>query len=218
MCWCSSAAPVTLPSWCITSRDMTALTINAPDLPDTAQIITPESLQFLELLVRHFGPRRQTLLQRRRETQECLKSGALPDFLEETREVRERSWTVAPAPDDLNDRRVEITGPVERKMMINALNSGASVFMADFEDALSPTWSNVVEGQANLMDAVRRDLSFRSPEGKDYKLNDRVATLVVRPRGWHLTERHVLLGDVPISASLFDFGLYFFHNARELME
>ena len=143
---------------------MTALTIHAPDHPDTAQIITPESLQFLELLVRHFGPRRQTLLQRRRETQECLKSGTLPDFLEETREVRERSWTVAPAPDDLNDRRVEITGPVERKMMINALNSGARVFMADYEDALSPTWANVVDGQRNVSDAVRRTIALETPD------------------------------------------------------
>src|SRR5690348_16940076 len=217
MCWCSSAAPVTLPSWCITSRDMTALTINAPDLPDTAQIITPESLQFLELLVRHFGPRRQTLLQRRRETQECLKSGALPDFLEETREVRERSWTVAPAPADLQDRRVEITGPVERKMMINALNSGASVFMADFEDANSPTWENCVQGQANLIDAVDRTISLQTPD-KSYSLNDAIATLLVRPRGWHLHEKHVLVDGEPISASLFDFGLYMFHCAERLGE
>jgi len=196
---------------------MTALAIHAPDHPDTAQIITPESLQFLELLVRHFGPRRQTLLQRRRETQECLKSGALPDFLEETREVRERSWTVAPPPDDLNDRRVEITGPVERKMMINALNSGARVFMADFEDALSPPWANVMAGQVNCREAVRRTLDYTSLEGKQYQLAERLATLVVRPRGWHLEEKHVRMNGEPISASLFDFGLYFFHNARELL-
>ena len=130
----------------------------------------------------------------------------------------ETAWQVAPAPADLQDRRVEITGPVERKMMINALNSGASVFMADFEDALSPTWENVVEGQVNLIDAVRRaDPTSHSPEGKEYTLNDQTATLLVRPRGWHLAERHVLVDGEPISASLFDFGLYFFHNAEELL-
>jgi malate synthase len=196
---------------------MTALTIHAPEHPDTRHIITPESIQFLELLARHFGSRRKALLQRRRGTQERLRSGALPDFLEETREIRERSWTVGPAPADLNDRRVEITGPVERKMMINALNSGAKVFMADFEDALSPPWANVISGQLNCREAVRRTLDYTSPDGKQYRLADQLATLVVRPRGWHLDEKHVQVEGEPMSASLFDFGLYFFHNARELL-
>jgi malate synthase len=147
-----------------------------------------------------------------------LDAGRLPDFLPETRKVREAKWRVASAPDDLVDRRVEITGPVERKMVINALNSGASVFMADFEDANSPTWKNNIEGQVNLCDAVRRRITFEQPETrKRYALNERTATLVVRPRGWHLSEAHVLVDGQPISASLFDFGLYFFHNARELV-
>lgn len=196
---------------------MNGITIRAPEIAEARQIITPDSLQFLELLARHFGPRRKALLQRRREIQQCLRAGTLPDFLEETRPVRERSWTVAPAPVDLNDRRVEITGPVERKMMINALNSGARVFMADFEDALSPPWSNVIAGQVNCREAVRRTLEYASPEGKRYHLAEKLATLVVRPRGWHLEEKHVLLDGEPLSASLFDFGLYFFHNARELL-
>lgn len=196
---------------------MSGIEIRAPEIPEAHQIITPESLRFLELLARQFGPRRSELLKRRKEIQACLRSGVLPDLLQETREVRERSWTVAPAPADLNDRRVEITGPVERKMMINALNSGAKVFMADFEDALSPPWTNVIAGQVNCIQAVRRTLEYQSPEGKRYQLADRLATLVVRPRGWHLEEKHVLVDARPISASLFDFGLYFFHNARELM-
>jgi malate synthase len=196
---------------------MNGLEIRAAELPEAEQIITPDSLQFLELLARHFGPRREALLQRRREVQKCLRGGELPNFLEETREVRERSWTVAPAPGDLNDRRVEITGPVERKMMINALNSGAGVFMADFEDALSPPWANVIAGQLNCRQAVRRTLEFASSEGKRYRLADRLATLVVRPRGWHLEEKHALVDGEPVSASLFDFGLYFFHNAQELL-
>ena len=137
-----------------------------------------------------------------------------PDFLAATRDVREADWSVAPAPADLDDRRVEITGPAEPKMMINALNSGARVFMADLEDALSPTWANVVGGQAALIDAVRRELAFDSPEGKTYRLNEQTATLLVRPRGWHLVESGVLVDGVPVSASLFDFGLYLFHNGR----
>ncbi len=196
---------------------MSGIQIRAPDLDDARQIITPEAIKFLELLARHFGPRRQALLQRRKEIQGCLRSGVLPDFLEETREVRERSWSVAPAPPDLDDRRVEITGPVERKMMINALNSGAKVFMADFEDALSPPWPNVILGQINCREAVRRTLEYVSPEGKRYRLGGQLATLLVRPRGWHLEEKHVLVDGEPISASLFDFGLYFFHNAHELL-
>jgi malate synthase len=196
---------------------MSGIAIRAPELPESRQIITPESLQFLELLSRHFSPRRMALLQRRREIRDSLRNGALPDFLEETKEVRERSWTVAPAPGDLADRRVEITGPVERKMMINALNSGAKVFMADFEDALSPPWTNVIAGQVNCIEAVRGTLEYTSPEAKRYRLGERLATLVVRPRGWHLQEKHVLVDGEPMSASLFDFGLYFFHNARALL-
>src|SRR3989441_9320167 len=141
----------------------------------------------------------------------------MPDFLSATRSVRDSEWRVAPAPKDLQDRRVEITGPTDRKMLINALNSGARVFMADFEDANAPTWSNLVEGQVNLIDAIERRIGFTSPEGKEYRLNDRVATLVVRPRGWHLDERHVEVGGTPVSGSLLDFGLYFFHNAERLL-
>jgi malate synthase len=142
----------------------------------------------------------------------------MPDFLAETKSVREGSWQVAPCPADLQKRHVEMTGPTERKMMINALNSGANVFMADFEDSLSPTWSNVVEGQLNCMDAVRRTIEFKSPDGKEYKLKDKLATLLVRPRGWHLNERHVTVDGQEMSGSLFDFGLYFFHNAKELLK
>ncbi|MFL5401683.1 MAG: malate synthase A [Gemmatimonadales bacterium] len=196
---------------------MKAIQIRGSDIEGSDRLLTPEALQFLELLAREFAPRRSQLLQSRREVQRSLQDGKLPDFLEETREVRTGSWTVAAAPGDLNDRRVEITGPVERKMMINALNSGAKVFMADFEDALSPPWNNVVAGQVNCSLAVRRTLDYTSPEGKRYELHERLATLVVRPRGWHLEEKHVLVDGAPISASIFDFGLYFFHNARELL-
>jgi malate synthase len=185
----------------------------------TERVLTPEALAFVADLHRRFDARRQELLRRREEVQARLDADGEPDFLEETASVRQGDWRVADAPADLRDRRVEITGPTDAKMVINALNSGASCFMADFEDALSPTWENVTEGQANLMDAVRRTLSFTSPDGaKSYTLNDSLAVLIVRPRGWHLPERHVLVDGEPVSASLFDFGLYFFHNARELLE
>jgi len=183
----------------------------------SAQVLTPEALDFVARLHREWNPVRESLLARRVERQARISAGDAPEFLAETAAVREGSWRVAPTRPDLEDRRVEITGPVEAKMMINAFNSGASVFMADFEDALSPTWENVVEGQANLQAAVRRTLSFTSPEGKEYRLNPKIAVLLVRPRGWHLVERHVLVDGEPISASLFDFGLYFFHNAKELL-
>ncbi len=186
-------------------------------MPGAEGIVTPDALDFLQGLARRFGPRRKELLQRRTEVQRAIKDGKRPDFRMHTQSVRERSWRVAPAPADLNDRRVEITGPVERKMMINALNSGARVFMADFEDALSPPWANVIAGQANCIEAVRRTLEYVSPEGKRYQLAKNLATLVVRPRGWHLEEKHLRVDGEPISASLFDFGLYFFHNARELL-
>jgi malate synthase len=194
-----------------------SLEIRGPDVPGQDRILTPEAMGFVEQLLRRFGPRREQLLARRREIQRRLRSGESPDFLPETAEIRAAEWSVAPAAPDLTDRRVEITGPVERKMMINALNSGARVFMADFEDALSPPWTNVVAGQVNCLEAVRRTLEYASPEGKRYALNERLATLVVRPRGWHLEEKHLLLDGRPVSASLVDFGFYFFHNARELL-
>jgi malate synthase len=178
-------------------------------------ILAPEALAFVGELHRRFEPTRQSLLGQRAERQRAFDKGALPDFLTETAGVRSGDWKVASPPKDLEQRWVEITGPVERKMMINALNSGASAFMADFEDSLSPTWPNVMVGQANLMDAVRLKLAFTSPEGKTYRLNDTIATLLVRPRGWHLPERHVTVDGAPVSASLFDLGLYVFHNAKE---
>ncbi len=183
----------------------------------TAQILTPEATQFLTLLAQQFEPRRQELLARRRTRQQRIDAGEMPDFLPETAHIREMEWTVASIPKDLLDRRVEITGPVDRKMVINALNSGANTFMADFEDSNSPTWSNNLEGQVNLRDAVAGTISFASPEGKRYQLNSQVATLLVRPRGWHLNEKHFLVDGKPISGSLFDFGLYSFHNATPLI-
>ncbi|ROR32402.1 malate synthase A [Inmirania thermothiophila] len=184
--------------------------------PAWREILTPDAVAFVAGLHRDFNGRRHELLARRVRVQAEIEAGRLPDFLEETRAVRESAWRVAPAPADLEDRRVEITGPVERRMMINALNSGAKVFMADFEDALSPTWANVMDGQVNLRDAVRRTIRLETAQ-KVYELKDETATLVVRPRGWHLPEKHVLVDGEPVSASLFDFGLYFFHNARELV-
>jgi malate synthase len=180
-------------------------------------ILTPEALQFLAELHRKFNGRRMDLLKAREIRQVKVNAGELPNFLEETAGVRNSAWEVAPTPADLNDRRVEITGPVDRKMIINALNSGAKVFMADFEDSNSPTFSNNLDGQVNLRDAVRKTISFSNPDGKQYKLNDTIATLVVRPRGWHLVEKHVLIDGEITSGSLFDFGLYFFHNAKELL-
>src|SRR6185503_7974958 len=157
------------------------------------------------------------LLERRRAAQARFDAGATPDFLAETASVRSDGWTVAPEPADLQDRRVEITGPVDRKMIINALNSGASIYMADFEDANSPTWANVVSGQANLIDAVRRTISYENPEtGKRYKLNPQISTLLVRPRGFHLPERHFVVDGSPAPGMLFDFGMYLFHNAEAL--
>jgi malate synthase len=182
-----------------------------------SQILTPDASTFLTRLAREFESRRQQLLGQRRTRQQQIDSGHLPDFLRETASIRDKEWTVAPIPHDLLDRRVEITGPVDRKMIINALNSGASVFMADFEDSNSPTWQNNLEGQLNLRDAVEGTISFESPEGKRYALNQKVATLMVRPRGWHLDERHFTVDSEPISASLFDFGLFFFHNAKQLI-
>ena len=194
-----------------------ACVISGPDTPSAALVLTPEALAFVADLHRTFNATREARLRGRAERQAEFDAGAVPDFLEDTRTVREAAWTVAPTPDDLQKRWVEITGPVDRKMMINAFNSGANVFMADFEDALSPTWLNVVEGQKNLIDAVRRTLAFDGGGGKTYALRDEIATLLVRPRGWHLTEKHVEVDGAPISASLFDFGLFLFHNGRELL-
>jgi len=187
--------------------------------PETAaRVLSPEALDFVEVLHRRFNPTRQLLLARRAERQKSFDAGALPDFLPDPRAIRGGNWQVAPAPADLERRHVEITGPVERKMMINALNSGADVFMADFEDSLSPSGRNVIDGQANCMDAVRRTIALTTPEGKSYSLDARVATLLVRPRGWHLTDKHIVVDGEPVSASLLDFGLYFFHNARALLD
>jgi malate synthase len=189
----------------------------APDPESAARVLTAEALAFVAELERRFGGRRRELLAARVERQARLDAGERPDFPAETREVREGSWRVAPTPPDLERRRVEITGPVDRKMMINALNSGADCFMADLEDATSPTWANVVDGQANLMDAVRRTLALET-DGKAYRLKDTIATLMVRPRGWHLDEAHVEVDGRAMSGALFDFGLYFFHNARETLD
>jgi malate synthase len=194
-----------------------SIQIIGPRLPASDGVLTPQALSFIEVLHRAFNPTRELLLQRRTERTAQLANGQLPNFLPETAWIREGNWRVAPTPPDLQNRRVEITGPAERKMMINALNSGAKMFMADLEDANSPTWGNAVEGQLNLMDAVRKQIGFTSPEGKAYRLNPNTATLLVRPRGWHMTEKHVHVDGAPISASLFDFGLYFFHNAKELI-
>ncbi len=194
------------------------LEVRGPMTPSASSILTPSALSFVALLEHRFGARRRQLLERRSVVQARLDAGELPDFLPETEEIRRGAWMVAPIPEDLRDRRVEITGPVDRKMVINALNSGARVFMADFEDSCSPTWSNLIEGQRNLIDAIERTIEFTSPEnGRIYRLDERVATLMVRPRGWHLEERHVLFQGRPVSASLLDFGLFFFHNARRLV-
>ena len=187
------------------------------DAPHLDEVLTPEALGFVAQLHRSFNPERERLLADRARRQERLDAGETPDFLPNPIESRDPDWRVAPAPHDFDDRRVEITGPAEPKMMINALNSDASVFMADFEDALSPTWSNVVSGHWAVSQAVRRTLTFET-DAKSYALNDRIATLCVRPRGWHLPDAHVTVDGAPISASIFDFGIWFFHNARELLD
>jgi malate synthase len=182
--------------------------------PQFAEILTPQALGFVAKLARKFEARRRELMLMRVRRQAEFDAGKLPDFLPETRAIREGDWTVAPVPHDLQDRRVEITGPTDRKMVINALNCGANVFMADFEDSNTPTWENMIEGQINLRDAIARTISFTSPEGKSYRLSDKSATLLVRPRGWHLPEKHVLIDGEPVSGAIFDFALYFFHNAK----
>jgi malate synthase len=189
-----------------------------PLSPAYRKVLTPAALQFVAKLVRKHGPRREALLAFRQERQAKIDAGKLPGFLAETKSVRSGEWKIKGIPADLQDRRVEITGPVDRKMIINALNSGAKCFMADFEDSAAPTWELMIQGHINLSDAIRRTISFTSPEGKEYKLNPQTATLIVRPRGWHLLEKHILLDGKPIPGGILDFALYFFHNAKELLK
>src|SRR5216683_8089408 len=196
---------------------MVQIQVTVPVSEAHKTVLTTEAVAFLKKLASEFEGRRQQLLAQRRERQARIDRGELPDFLPETESVRKAEWSVASIPKDLMDRRVEITGPVDRKMIINALNCGAEVFMADFEDSNSPTWSNNLDGHINLRDAVNRTISFVNPEGKSYKLNEKTATLLVRPRGWHLDEKHFLVDGKPISGALFDFGLFFFHNAKNLL-
>lgn len=191
------------------------VTITGEAVPGMDNILTPEALDFIEKLHTRFNQRRVKLLERRQVRQKEIDAGKKLDFLPETKEIRESDWTIAPLPEDMKDRRVEITGPTNRKMLINALNSGAKMFMADLEDATAPNWFNVIDGQVNLYDAVRRQISFETPK-KIYTLNEKTAVLMVRPRGWHLMEKNILIEDKPISGSLVDFGLYFYHNAKEL--
>ncbi len=185
--------------------------------PAFAEILTPEALAFVAKLQRAFGGRREEALARRKARQAEFDAGKMPDFLPETKQVRDGDWTCTPIPKDVQDRRVEITGPTDRKMVINALNSGAKVFMADFEDANAPTWKNMIDGHINLRDAIRRTITFSNPDGKQYKLKDETAVIMPRPRGWHLLEKHVLIDGKPMSGGILDFGLYFFHNAKELL-
>jgi malate synthase len=194
--------------------DVEGVDVRGPVEGRQQEILTAEALAFVAELQRRFDPRRRELLQARAERQARIEAGETPDFLPETREIREGDWRTAPPPADLLDRRVEITGPVERKMVINALNSGARVFMADFEDANSPTWQNNLDGHVNLIDAIEGTISFMNPDGREYRLDERTAYLLVRPRGWHLLEKHVLVDGQPISGGLFDFGLYTFHNMK----
>jgi malate synthase len=193
------------------------INISASDTPEQASILTSEALTFIAELARKFGPVRLSLLERRVKRFAELDAGKLFDFLDETAFVRNGDWSIAPVPAELLDRRVEITGPAERKMLINGLNAGAQVYMADLEDSMTPTWHNVIEGQINLRDAVNRTIKHVNPDGKTYQLNEKTSVLFVRPRGWHMLEKHVTVDGKPVPASLFDFGLYFFHNAKALL-
>lgn len=193
--------------------------ISAPIPDEFAEILTPEAVAFVAKLAREFTGRRDELLQKRHERQERINAGEMPDFLPETKEIREGDWKIASIPDDLQDRRVEITGPPDRKMLINALNCGAPSYMTDFEDANCPTWQNMLDSQINLRDAIQRTITFDDPKsGKHYELNDEVAVLIARPRGWHLDEKHMLVDGKPVPGGIFDFGLYFFHNASPLLD
>jgi len=196
--------------------EVQAIAVTGRVTREFAQILTPEALDFVAALHRRFEPRRQELLARRAARQKEFDAGRLPEFLSETKKIRDGEWKVTGQPRDLLDRRVEITGPTDRKMVINALNCGASTFMADFEDANCPTWHNMIDGQINLRDAVRRTIALQQ-NGKEYRLNERTAVLIPRPRGWHLDEKHVVIDGKPVSGAIFDFALYFFHNARELI-
>jgi malate synthase len=202
----------------MTTVGLDGVEVYGPELERQDEILSTEALAFVARLAREFDATRRELLERRHERQERLNAGESLDFLSETADIRARDWQVAPAPAPLQDRRVEITGPTERKMVINALNSGAKGFMADCEDSLSPTWSNVVGGQANLIDAIEGTIEFSAPDGREYRLGEETATLLVRPRGWHLTDRHVVIDGKPVSGSLLDFGLFFFHNATRLLD
>ena len=188
-----------------------------PMEPGFDEVINADALEFVAELQSQFGARREELLEARGRRRARLAEGALLDFLPDTREIREAGWTVAPVPDDMQQRWVEITGPTDRKMTINALNSGADGFMADFEDANSPTWHNMIDGHRNLRDAIDGTITYRDSDGRDYELSENPATLLVRPRGWHLVERHLLVDSEPVSGSLFDFGLYFFHCTGRLL-
>jgi malate synthase len=200
-----------------TTQLLKGAVIRGAQKPGYDGVLTAEAIAFVADLERKFGPERRRLLARRAEIQRRLDSGWKPDFLPETKAIRESDWRVAPIPLDIRDRRIEITGPTDRKMVINALNCGANVYMADFEDATTPSWDNLIEGQMNLIDAVRQRITFDDPEtGRYYALNEKTAVLFVRPRGWHLPEKHVLVDGEPMSGALFDFGLFFFHNAEEL--
>src|SRR3954452_3941863 len=201
------------------SIDVRGLEIHAPVSGRMEEVLTPEAVEFVAGLHREFDGTRQDLLRRRAERMAELENGESLDFLEATRAIRDDdSWTVAPAPRDLRDRRVEITGPTQRKMVINALNSGACGFMADFEDSNSPTWKNMIEGHVNLIDAIEGTIEFSQEDGKEYRLQEDVATLLVRPRGWHLPEKHMTVDGQPIAGAFVDFGLYFFHNAKRLLD
>jgi malate synthase len=200
-----------------TYSPVAGVTITGPLSPAYESILNPGAVGFVAKLARAFEARRQELLRKRAERQARIAAGETPDFLPETADVRAGDWRIAPVPADLQDRRVEITGPVDRKMIINALNSGARVFMADFEDANSPTWANNIEGHINLRDATARTITFDQDDGRHYQLSETIATLMVRPRGWHLNEKHMQVDGTPVSGSLFDFGLYFFHNVRQLL-
>lgn len=201
------------------SKTLSRVQLAPSSVQRAGEVLSPAALEFVADLEFRFRPTRDALLQRRQQKRDAVARGKKLDFLPETREVRESAWRVATAPADLVDRRVEITGPTERKMAINALNSGARVWLADFEDANSPTWTNLIEGQVNLVDAADRSISLVSDEGKEYTLTaDRPATMVVRPRGWHLDESHVLVDDKPVVGALFDFGIHFFNNAKRLID
>ena len=201
----------------MTQRFADGVEIHGPITPEFREILSDEALAFVVKLQRAFEPRRQELLARRVARQKEFDAGKLPDFLPETRHIRESDWTICAQPGDLQDRRVEITGPTDRKMVINALNSGALTFMSDLEDANCPRWDNVIGGQINLRDAIRRTISMQQ-NGKQYRLNEKVAVLIPRPRGWHMNEKHVLVDGKQMCGGIFDFGLYFFHNARELLQ